>query len=374
VLAWISRSGQVRVAFSDGDGRFGRSHTVAKAHRGLGPRVAINAAGDAAIAWLASDQSSESCCDLVQAAVRPAGGRLRHPQTLSQRGDSVYQVDVEVARDGTTGVSFHGGGGVGGGAFANAGSAGPHRRFGAPLNASHYEPADEVQLCFDRTGRATVGWSSSEPTANLAVAERRPGGAFGRTRVAASGDDPQQRYVDFYGWELGCAPTEQLAVWTPPDASGHDELVVATRRAGKRFRDLTNLDTDVGSARLATAPNGRALVAWLSGGDSTTGVRVARRGRAGDFVVRGGVLAGASVNHYIEGPDAAIDNAGRSVVAWTANETTYAALGSRAGDYRKPVALGPGRTSTASAGIGGGLALVAWPSEQGLKVAVARRP
>lgn len=370
VLAWVSHSGQVRVAFSDGGGRFGRGRTVAKEHRGLGPRVAINAAGDAVIAWLASDRSAAFCCDVVQAAVRPAGGRLGPPQTLSLRGDYAYQFDVDVARDGTAGVSFYGGG------FANAAFAARDGRFGAPLNASHYESADGVQLCFDRSGRANVGWSSSEPGPHLAVAERAPGGAFGRSWVTAGSEDPQQKWVYFSDWQLGCAPTEPLAVWSPSDGAGGDELVVARRRRGEPFRHLTTLDPDVGNERLATAPNGRVLIAWVGAGSTPTpGVRVARRGRSGDFAVRGRTLPGSFVGKYsMEGPDAAIDNAGRSIVAWTADEQTYAALGSRTGDYRPAVALGSGWALPPTVAVGGGLALVAWGSGDRLEVAVARRP
>ena len=92
----------IRAAFRPKNGSFGPSEQIsAPAVAAESPRVEMDRLGNAVAVWVESKTGHDS---VVQAAVRPAGGKWSDPQTLSDPAEPAYGADVSIANGQLTAI------------------------------------------------------------------------------------------------------------------------------------------------------------------------------------------------------------------------------------------------------------------------------
>jgi hypothetical protein len=147
---------RIQAASRPAGGSFGAVETLSDA--GLdarAPRIALDAAGDAAVAW----RSDNDVQIRVRAAIRPAGGSFGAPQTLSDAGQDAGAVEVAIDPEGNALAVWTRGhpDGDDRGQYALAPAGGG---FEAPQTLS--EPGGGVawpDAAFDGEGNALILWS-----------------------------------------------------------------------------------------------------------------------------------------------------------------------------------------------------------------------
>lgn len=187
---------------------------------GGNPHVAIDAKGDALVAWRGEDEGVE----FVRAAYRPAGGSWGAPADVSVAGEHVEQLRVAVDPDGNAIVAWAGDSGKAGAygivraAFKPAGGAW-EAPVGLSADGGNGFPSDVV---FDSGGNAALVWQRWDGTTNLIQAAYRPAGEEWEPAVDLS--------------EEGKQGIEAVVVLDAPGdataADGHATAVWVSRAAG----------------------------------------------------------------------------------------------------------------------------------------------
>ncbi len=139
------------------------------------PVVAVNAKGDAVVAWR-ERTSAPSHPQLVRAVLRPAGGDFGAVETISTSTVPVSPPDVTIAPDGTALVTW--GRSVSTNRTVNAAvhpPGGPWQALGA---VSTSDTGFNSSAAFDGTSAASILWSDRASDA-LTATDRPAGGAFG---------------------------------------------------------------------------------------------------------------------------------------------------------------------------------------------------
>jgi hypothetical protein len=141
---------------------------------GGNPHVAIDAKGDALVAWRGEDEGDE----FVRAAYRPAGGSWGPPLDVSVAGEHAQQLRVAVDSDGNAIVAWAGDTGKEGGydiVRAAYKPVGGEWETPTALSAEGGNgfPSDVV---FDTGGNAALIWQRWDGTTNLVQAAYRPVG------------------------------------------------------------------------------------------------------------------------------------------------------------------------------------------------------
>jgi hypothetical protein len=173
VVAYVANRNALRVVLRSRAGRFGPAVTLAAA-RAQSPAVAIGREGTVAVAWIGFDGR-------LRVAVRRPGHRFGRPQTI---GTAAYAPWVAVDSRGNVTAMWARFGRPGGGgqdgtvqtAFRPVGG-----RFGAPVDLGLGRLGDHLPIAFDAGGTATLVWTgppallitAGSPTL---VAERPLGG------------------------------------------------------------------------------------------------------------------------------------------------------------------------------------------------------
>lgn len=257
---WIASDGEsyvVRAAFRPAGGTFGAPENVFNV--GLEPQVptfevAIDSKGDAVAVWVATHPSHS----VVQAAYRPTGGSFALPEMLAEaKGDSQFIEGPVVAMD------------AGGNAIAAWWNTGAIQTALRPAERGNWQPTEDLAkeqgccgtrpaLGADAEGNAIVAWGS-DGTIKAAV-RRLPAGSWQTPQTLSPSEDPA------YG-----APTvavnaggDVVVAWTP--AVG---VIAATvRPSGGTFgpaRDVSQAGVVVASApQVVIDPQGNAAIVWRS--------------------------------------------------------------------------------------------------------------
>jgi len=188
-----------------------------------GPEVAVDAAGDATAVWSRNNGSN----DVVQAAVKPAGGSWGSPATLSEAGQEASEAQVAVDSAGAAIAvwrRFNGSNDVVQAAVKPAGKA-----WETPSTLSETgQEASEPQVAVDAGGDATVVWRRFDGSNTVVQAAVKPAGQpWGkRATLSEEGQNAPGPRVAV------SAAGASIAVWTRYD--GSDNLVQsAVRTAGE---------------------------------------------------------------------------------------------------------------------------------------------
>jgi hypothetical protein len=156
IAAWYASATQVlEAAFRPAGGRFGAPVAISATGEEVRfPRAAIDAAGDATVVWQRSNGKNE----IVEAALRPAGGSFGTPQALSESGESAQDASVATNAEGDTAVTWLRSNGTDEIVQAVVRAAGG--RFSAPIDVSPPEAnAASPAVALDAHGDPTVVWS-----------------------------------------------------------------------------------------------------------------------------------------------------------------------------------------------------------------------
>lgn len=156
IAAWYASTKQVlEAAFRPAGGSFGAPVAISAAgEEARYPRAAIDAAGDATVAW----ERNNGTYDIVEAALRPAGGSFGAAQALSEDGGNARAQSVAMNAAGDTAVAWTRSNGKGEVAQAVVRPAGG--QFSAPVDLSGADDdAEYPAVALDAHGDPTVVWS-----------------------------------------------------------------------------------------------------------------------------------------------------------------------------------------------------------------------
>ncbi len=220
------------------------------------PHVALDAAGDAVAVWVRSGGTNQ----IVQAAVRPAGGSFGPSVALAAVGQDSFtpQVALDQAGDAVAvWVRSNGANQIVQAAVRPAGGS-----FGAPLDLSVAgQSGFAPQVAMDKAGDAIAVWYRFNGTNYIVQAAVRPaGGSFGApVDLAAAGQDSfaSQVALDQAG--------DAVAVWVR--FNGSTQIVQgAVRPAGGSFGapvDLSAAGQNANAPQVALDEAGDALAVWV---------------------------------------------------------------------------------------------------------------
>jgi PKD repeat protein len=172
IAAWCSDSPQViEAAFRPAGGSFGTPVAISASGEEVRfPRAAIDAAGDATVAWLRSNGANE----IVEAALRPAGGSFGAPQVLSEGGENAQDQSVAMNAAGDTAVTWLRSNGTD--EIVQAAVRPAEGSFRAPVDVSPAEGnAQSPAVALDEHGEPTVVWSRE---ADVQVSSATAAGVF----------------------------------------------------------------------------------------------------------------------------------------------------------------------------------------------------
>ena len=162
VAAWLWFDGAhlaVAAAVLPGGGEWSSPELLSDAGRdALLPRVAMDAAGNAAIGWVRSNGAWKA----AQVSYRPAGGRWEPPRNLSNRSGSAAALDVVMNRHGDALAIWKQG--QGGGSFADLWSSlrpADATRWGGRVMVNNAWQGLRAHAALDEAGNATAVWAGS---------------------------------------------------------------------------------------------------------------------------------------------------------------------------------------------------------------------
>ena len=239
------------------------------------PRVAIDAAGNATVAWTQSDAAGMT----VQAATRPGDGTFSAPVNLSTTGPTSYASQrIATNAAGETVAVWSGSDDAN--TIVEAATRPTGGVFSAPLDLSATgRDADSAQAAIDAAGNAVVVWTRFDGTSRVVQFAHRPaGGAFsaalGVSPAGAEARTPQV-HVNAAG--------DAVVAWQRSD--GTNTIIQATiRRAGATFAPATNLSLtgrDAVEPQVGIDADGDAIAVWQRSNGTNTIVQAAGYDGAG---------------------------------------------------------------------------------------------
>jgi len=182
---------------------------------GSGIRAVIDAAGDAIVAWVAEDGPDQ----VIQAAIRPAGGVWSRPVSLSDPVPEVGRPEIAAGGDGTTTIVWSQSSTI------QAATRPPGGAFGRPVGISDpRQNAGVPQIAAGADGTTIATWARvSGIDSFVQAATRPPGGAFGRP-VDVS---PAYEFTPLSPQVAIGATGDALVVWSGWDARARRTLADA---------------------------------------------------------------------------------------------------------------------------------------------------
>jgi PKD domain len=325
------------------------------------PQAALDEAGNAIVVWVRAG--------VVQAVMRPAGGRFSAPANLSSPG--AQSPDLAVDRSGNAVVVWAQAGGLIKAVTRPAGGS-----FSAPVDLSAMGvSAEKPQVAIDAAGGAIAAWRRVAGTSSAIQRAIRPaGGGFS----APADLSPPTGQADTPALAMDEAGNA-VAAWQ--QRFGSDLVIVgASRPAGADFaapEPLSETGRNASSPAVAIGAAGNAVVAWARQRPGPPGapdeIQAATRAAGGSFsqpvdVSDLTVPGGPSV-----APQAAMDAAGDAVVVWRrmngqGNYQAQAATRSASGRFARAVDLSPPEDYVLNGDVamdGAGNAVAVWPAFKG---------
>lgn len=333
------------------------------------PQAAIDGAGNTIVVWQRPDGLAPST--IVQAAIRPSGGAFGEPVTLSATGAVSAHPHIAMNPAGDAIVVWDrvaGQDAIVQAAVRPAGSV-----FSAPLDVSAAGLQSPLpRAAVDAAGTATVVWTQTTAA-----------GATAQAATRAAGGAPFSAPVDLSatgvvgGTQVATnAGGETVAVWERVDTSTRF-VQAAIRPAGGAFSapaDLSLFGADASAPQVAIDADGNAVAVWTRFDGPTRVVQIATRPRDGTFGLPGTLSLGGG---EARAPQVGVSPGGDVVVTWQRSDganTIVQAVARRAGAGFGPTAdlSAAGRDAVApQAGIGAdGDAIVAWQRSDGMDTIV----
>ena len=374
VAAWVE-GGRVVTAVAAPGAPFRALDTIVKgAYAGGLPALAVGPAGSAVLAWVASVPEGL----VVQASVRPAGGRFGQPVRLSAPASRPLAPGAAIRADGAAAVAWRRFAGdryqpevalsVPGGAF------GPAEPVGRPGVYVQPTPA------FAANGSPILAVMRSAPRYRPFVADRGPAGWGELQPVDPGGAEPAG------GLEVKAAPDGRTIVGYQ-EFGPQSRALVAERAPGGPFgapQQLSAPSEVAAFGRLDVGPEGDVVVAWQRGlprendPDAATEVIVRRRG-AGQAAFGPPEVLSAALPGNSTTPEVTV-SALRVHVAWVQRLEGFrrivAAMAPRSAAFAAPQGLneftGEEYTTIQAAAGGAEAAAVVWRDAAGAVLASHR--
>lgn len=238
VLAWISREPAgplpsttfIQAALRPAGGGFSEPEVVSPAatfpeEDAFAPSVAIDAGGEAVVAWALSEveevetepgEFEEVTESVIQAALAPSGGKFSSPQRLSPEGGNAFSPAVATDSGGDAVAVWTRGEGEEFVAEASARPAGQAFQPAVGLSPSGAD-AFSPEIAMTPSGEATAIWVQSKESVQVVEAATRPaGGEFsGAQPISAEGEQPLFPAIAVD------AAANAVVSWSGVEQSGH---------------------------------------------------------------------------------------------------------------------------------------------------------
>ena len=331
----------VQAAIRPAGGSFGEPITLsANGTVSVHPRIAMNAAGNAIVAWEhLADQTV-----VMQATVRPAGGSFAAPVDVSAAGLQGQPPGVAIDDAGDAIVVWRQT--TAAGSLAQAASRPAGGLFSPPADLSATGQVSGAQVRTNGAGETAVVWTHVDAANNTIVqaSTRPPGGAFSvPVDLSVAGRDAIDPQVALD------AAGNALAVWSRSD--GSTRVVQATTRpAGGSFTAPVDVSTAGGEARaprVALNPGGDAVVAWQRSDATNTIVQATVRRAGAEFAATADLSA---PGRDAAEPQVGIDADGDAVATWQRSDGTNTIVQAAGYDGAGPQLRGLSVPATATAG------------------------
>jgi hypothetical protein len=331
------------------------------------PQVAVDAQGDTVAVWRRYDGSNQ----IVQGAVRPAGGSWQTPVSLSEAGRNAEAPQVAVDAQGDAVAvwqRYDGSHPIVQGAIMPAGGS-----WQTPVSLSEAgQNAEKPQVAVDAHGDAVAVWQRYDGSHPIVQGAIMPAGRSWQTPVSLSeagqNAEKPQVAVDAHG--------DAVAVWQRYDGSN---LIVqgAALPAGGSWQAPVNL-SEAGhfaeAPQVALDPQGDAVAVWQRSNGSNRIVQGAFRPAGGSW----GVPVNLSeAGQSAEAPQVVIDALGDAVAVWErydgSHEIVQGAIMPAAGSWQTPVNLSEAGRSAETPQVSfdpQGDAVAVWPRYNGSNLIV----
>ena len=272
------------------------------------PQAAIDGAGTAIVVWQQFDAMSTNT--VVQAAIRPAGGSFGAPGALSATGSGAVHPQIAMNAAGDALVAWEHL--VGQTMVVQAVVRPAGGTFSAPVDLSAAGLMGPLpRVAIDGAGNATVVWTQTGPAGTtVQVATRPAGGTWSAAADLSPAGDASSGQVATNG------PGETIAVWTHADAAGNTIVQASVRPVGGAFEasaDLSAAGRDAIDPHVAIDAAGHAVAVWSRFDGSTRVVQAASRPAGAAFAAPADLsLAGAEARD----PSVVANPAGDIVATW----------------------------------------------------------
>src|SRR4051794_4908208 len=269
-------------------------------------RVALDANGDATIAWLRDDGSHW----VVETRTRSAGGSWSAIQRLSAAGEDASDLRVDVAPDGTAAFSWRRAVGPSERVQSRTRTAGGTLGSVANLSPGGADAFDP-EVAIDGGGGVVVAWTRSDGGHGRVQARRREadGSVGAPLTLSPTGTDGDGPDVDID------AGGNAIVVWRQSGGAGWRALLRTVSPAGGlgALETLSASGRDLRDPHVAVDGAGTAVATWRRFDGSNWRVQVVARAGDGSLSARHGMSpAGADALE----PDVAVESGGRALVAW----------------------------------------------------------
>ncbi|QBX54465.1 PKD domain-containing protein [Nocardioides seonyuensis] len=291
------------------------------------PQVAVDPAGNATVMWYRSNGAHT----VIQAATRPVGGVWPAPTDVSVAGQNAYGPRLVIDSAGTVTAVWRRNNGVHNVIQSAVRPAGGSWSAPADLSAAG-QSANTPRLAVDGQGGVTVVWYRWNGSHYLVQAVSRPaGGTWSSptdlTALGGSAWDPEVA-VDTAG--------NATAVWYRSDGTDYI-MQAASRPAGGTWSVPTNLSApgeDAREPRVVVDSAGNATAVWYRSDGTHTVVQSASRPAGGAWSAPTDLSA---PGQDARDPQVVIDSAGNATTVWYRSDGTHSVIQARGLDVAGPV-------------------------------------
>jgi hypothetical protein len=225
---------------------------------GASPDVAMDAVGDTVAVW----QQSTGAHPQIYAAFRPSGGQFGSPTAVSPENEEASAPAVAIDSRGDATVAWLSNDGTS--EVVQTATASPGGSFSAPaaLSGNGYD-ASNVQVAMSSPGNAIVSWTRGGGGSNqLEVAIRQAGGTFAAPNAQGDGEIVGEAQSASVPRVVTDATGDALAVWKGSNGAVREAYLAA---GSSSFGVPVTLGETSGSPSAAMNEAGEAVVVWPSG-------------------------------------------------------------------------------------------------------------